>query len=69
MKINLPPGIIIVILGMIGLLILFSESTKELGGKIPLAVFFVFIMIIGILVLMYPKEEIYGEITPKQEIG
>lgn len=56
-NIKLNPAIIIVLLGTIGLTAILSESSRQIGGKIPLALFFIFIIIVGIYILLKLKEE------------
>ncbi len=62
--IKLNPGIAIVTAGLIGLVVILAESPSHIGSKIPLALFFVLIMIAGIYIEIKMKdynEEAYGE--------
>ncbi len=60
---NFTAGMVVVLSGLLGLVIILTESPKQIGSKIPLAVFFILIMIIGIFIEIKMKEEeqTYGE--------
>lgn len=61
-KIN--PGVLIAMGGLIGLIIALVDDAGEIGGKIPLALFFLMIIIVGIAIEVAPKEyteDTYGE--------
>jgi len=67
MKINYPKfskGTTIFILGFCGLVFSLVDSSGEIGSKIPLSLFFIFMMGFGIIVELAPGEQtddIYGE--------
>ena len=70
--INISPGIIVSMMGIIGLSFTLIENSGFIGSKIPLTIFFLFIIIIGIAYEAYPKnklEDIYGEIEGKKEFS
>lgn len=61
-------GLIISMIGFFGMFFSFIEKSTSLGGKIPLVLFFLVVMCIGIVILMIPKnqiEDIYGELPSK----
>jgi|26BtaG_2_1085354.scaffolds.fasta_scaffold08602_2 4-amino-4-deoxy-L-arabinose transferase-like glycosyltransferase len=59
----LTPGMFIVLLGFFGLIAILTESPAQIRSKIPLAFFFIFIMVVGIWIeiKMGEPEEEYGE--------
>ena len=62
---NIKPGVLISTLGLIGMVITFVENTYTLGSKIPLVVFFLFLVILGIIYETTPKsifKEEFGEV-------
>ena len=61
MKINISPGVIIFVLGFIGLVFCLVEGKGEIGSKIPLTLFFTFIMGLGIFVEAKLKDGSYDE--------
>ena len=59
------PGILISTLGLIGIMFTFIDNSGQLGGKIPLTIFFLFIIVFGLVLLILPKERIdnlFGEV-------
>ena len=60
---NFSPGIIIAMLGFCGLVFSLIDDSGEIGSKIPLAVFFLIIISIGIIFEMRKDtiEQTYGE--------
>lgn len=71
-KINISPGMIIFILGFCALVLLLVEGTEEIGSKIPLAVFFIFIICLGVIVEMMPQDkmdELFGETEEGREFS
>lgn len=61
-KIN--PAVFISVGGLLGLTFTLANKTKEIGSKIPIVLFFIVILIIGMLLFMYPLDKIdntYGE--------
>ena len=67
MKWNFEPNwaLVIFVFGFMGLFVSFVDGQSEgIGSKIPLAIFFIFVMSIGIILQMLPKEffeAVYGE--------
>ncbi len=61
MKININPAVIIYILGISGLMFTLVDDTGEIGSKIPLSIFFIIIIGLGIVVQLTPKETLAGE--------
>lgn len=71
-KVKIGPGAIISTLGFAGLLFTFVDSTGEIGSKIPIVLFFIIIMILGLLIQMAHPEAIddtYGEVGSKREFS
>lgn len=69
---NISPGVIISMMGVIGMAITFIEGSGFIGSKIPLTVFFLFIIILGILYEAYPKDklnDVYGEIDGRRDFS
>ncbi len=69
---NFSPGLIIAILGFTGLMFTFVDSSGEIGSKIPITIFFLFITCVGILLLMMPPEKIndtFGEVEAPREFS
>ena len=59
---------IIFILGFSGLIFVLAESPGQIGGKIPLALFFLFVIIIGVIVESKLKDkdnDTFGEMEGK----
>lgn len=72
MKINISPGMIIFILGFSGLVICLAEGNGEIGSKVPLALFFTFILGLGVFVDIKMKEnnsDVFGEIESPRGFG
>ena len=69
----LTPGIWIMLLGLGGLMGVLIENPKYIGGKIPFALFFLLIMIIGIYIHVRMGNEIgeetYGEFGEGRGFG
>lgn len=64
------PGILIAVLGFCGLAFNFIESSGSIGSKIPITLFFLVIMVIGIVIESIPPEknqEFYGEVRGGRE--
>lgn len=56
-KINISPGMVIFILGFSGLVFCLSENSDQVGSKIPLTLFFLVIISIGIMVEIKMKDK------------
>jgi len=72
MEFKINPAIIIFILGIGGLIFLSLDDSGEIGSKIPIALLFVFIIIIGIIIQISPEDKIngiFGEVDVKREFG
>ncbi len=72
MKFNIAPGMIIFVLGFCGLTFCLIDNSGEIGGKVPIALFFIVIMIIGILLHLTPKETVdgvFGEVEKPRGFG
>lgn len=72
MKINISPGMIIFILGFCGLVFSLAEGQEEIGSKIPLALFFLSIMGVGIAIYIKTTDNQYdtfGEMSSPREFG
>ena len=61
MKFKLNPALVIYILGLTGLLFTFVDGSGEIGSKIPLSLFFIVVIILGIIIQMTPKDQLEGE--------
>ena len=64
MKFNISPGTIIFIFGFGGLIFTLVDDAGQIGSKIPIALFFIVIISIGILIEMFSEnkmDEVYGE--------
>lgn len=57
MKINISPGMIIFILGFCGLVFSLAESSGQIGGKVPITLFFLFIISIGVVIEIKMKDK------------
>lgn len=69
-KFYINPGVIIATMGIIGLLFTFVDESGEIGSKIPIGLFFIVIVILGILLEAYPKiDETYGEFQSPREFS
>ena len=69
-KFYISPGVIIATIGMVGLLFTFVDKSGTFGSTIPLGIFFILIMIVGILIEAYPKiDETYGEFQSPREFS
>ncbi len=69
-KINISPSMAIFMMGFCGLVFLLIESTGEIGSKIPIAIFFIFIICLGVIIKMLPREkleEIFGEVHEREQ--
>lgn len=69
---NLGPGIIIALIGTIGLVFTLTDSMGEIGSKIPISVFFLFILVVGIVLHVTPKDlmdDTYGEFEGKKDVA
>jgi len=58
--------------GVVGLIFSFTDDAGQIGSKIPLTIFFIFIMCVGITLQMLPKEwleGVVGEVGPPREFG
>ena len=72
MKFNIRPSFFIFILGFAGLMFTLIDSTGEIGSKIPIAVFCIVIISVGIIVEIKSKDksdDIFGEVERPQEFG
>lgn len=66
------PGILIAVLGFCGLAFNFIESSGSVGSKIPITLFFLAIMVIGIVLESIPSEKMdgfYGEVRGGERYG
>ena len=69
-KIN--PALVIFLFGVGGLLFTFVEGSGQIGSKIPLTIFFMFIMAVGIILQALPKDKLddtFGEMETRQDFG
>ena len=69
---HISPGIVISFMGLVGLLLTFVDNTGFIGSKIPLTIFFLLIVVLGILYEAWPKEYLddsYGQMQTKNQIG
>ena len=72
MKINISPGVIIFILGFSGLVFSLADNSGQIGNKIPLALFFLFIITVGVIIEMKMKQgdsDIFGEMESNRGFG
>ncbi len=72
MKFEINWAIVIFIFGLVGLVMSFADQSGQLGSKIPLTVFFMFVMCLGIGLQMLPRdwmETTFGEVGPPREFG
>ncbi len=72
MKINISPGIVIFVLGFSGLVYCLAENSGQIGSKVPIALFFLFIITIGVIVEMRMKDsssDTFGEMESPREFG
>ncbi len=72
MKINISPGMIIFILGFSGLVFCLADSSGQVGNKIPLSLFFLFVITVGVVVEIKMKNndsDIFGEIDGSRGFG
>lgn len=72
MKFNISPGILIFILGFTGIVFALVDESGQIGSKIPLAIFFIVLMIIGMAIQMAPKDwvdGIFGEVEGERGFG
>ncbi len=64
MKFNVSLGVIVFTLGFIGLVFCLVDNSGQIGNKVPLALFFMFIITIGIIIEMKMKQggfDTFGE--------
>lgn len=68
---NIPYSVIVILLGVIGLVMTFVEDEGKIASKIPLTIFFLFIIILGILYEMYKGKDmdVYGEFENNRGVG
>ena len=61
---KISPGIVVAMSGLVGLLFVFIENSGLLISKIPLSIFFIFLICLGIVYEIYPKNQLenFGEI-------
>lgn len=71
MKFNISPGVIIFILGFSGLVFSLADTSGQIGGKIPLSLFFLFIISVGIMIEIKSKgnDDTFGEMEGNREFG
>lgn len=63
---------IIFILGFSGLVFCLADSSGQIGNKIPLSLFFLFIITVGVIIEMKMKDgssDIYGEMNNPRGFG
>ena len=64
MKINISPGMIIFILGFSGLVFCLAEGSGQIGSKVPISLFFLFIISVGVVIEIKMKDhanDTFGE--------
>ena len=64
MKINISPGMIVFILGFSGLVFCLADNSGQIGSKIPLSLFFMFVISVGVIIEMKMKDnssDTFGE--------
>jgi len=72
MKFSISPGMILFILGFTGLVISLAEGPEEIGSKIPLALFFLFIIGMGVFIEDKMKDsnaDVFGEMEGSRGFG
>ncbi len=72
MKFNISPGVVIFILGFSGLVFCLAEGSEEIGSKVPLALFFLLIISIGVIVeikMKDPSSDTFGEMEGSRGFG
>lgn len=72
MNIKINPVIMVTIFGTLGLIFNFIDNTGNIGGKIPLTIFFIILIIVGIILQIYPpeKNDSFGEVgRPKDSLA
>lgn len=63
-KLNISPGTIVFVLGFGGLVICLADGSEQIGGKVPLSLFFLFIITLGVIIEMKSKDknsDVFGE--------
>ncbi len=71
-KLNVSPGVVIFVLGFIGLVTSLAENSGQIGGKVPLALFFLFIIGMGIAIEIKLKKgdsDTFGEMESNKSFG
>lgn len=66
------PGLVIAMLGFCGLTFSLIDNSGEIGSKIPIVLFFIVVLIFGLIVQMVPQEttdDTYGEVGGKREFS
>lgn len=64
MKINISPGVIVFILGFSGLVFSLADNSGQIGSKIPLSLFFLFVISVGVIIEIKMKDgssDTFGE--------
>lgn len=62
------PGVIVSLMGMGGLMFTFVEGEEFIGGKLPLVIFFIVVICLGMAYELYPRaqwEDTFGEVDAK----
>ncbi len=70
LKKTFTPGMIVAVLGFCGLTYGLIDKGGGIGGKVPVTVFFLAVIVIGIVIMMLPKEkfdDLYGEVGSRSE--
>ena len=71
-KINISPGMVVATLGLFGLTFSLIDTSGEIGSKIPLSLFFMFILVVGLIYEATPKDRLegaFGEVQPGKGFG
>ena len=64
LKFNVSPGVIVFTLGFMGLVICLVDEAGQIGSKVPLALFFLFVITLGVIIELKQKEknnDVFGE--------
>ncbi len=64
------PGLIVAVLGFCGLTWGLVDKAGGVGSQIPITVFFLIIIVVGIIIMMLSPEkmdELYGEVGSRRE--
>lgn len=70
MKVNY--AMVVFLLGFVGLVLSFTNAQDEISSKIPLAIFFIVVMCVGIALQVAPKDifnDKFGEMDGNRDFG